>query len=93
MAIRGFIIRGIFMFTLMLNLIGLNVYGAEALSIERAIELAMNHDPRVTKKATFVRQAEGLLDEARGFGGLSYSVEIALNNRPEFRQVEAGLTA
>ncbi len=54
----------------------------EPLSIEQAIELALAHDPRIDEKRAFVRQAEGLLQEAEGAEGLRYSVDsfLALAN-------------
>lgn len=50
----------------------------EPLSLERAIELALDHDPRVEEKQAFVRKAQGLLAEADGSGGLRYSVDTYL---------------
>ncbi|MDJ0779641.1 MAG: TolC family protein [Gammaproteobacteria bacterium] len=50
----------------------------EPLSLERAIELALAHDPRIEQKEAFVRQAEGLLQEAEGSGGWRYSIDSFL---------------
>ena len=50
----------------------------QPLSLERAVELALNHDPRIEEKAAFVRQAQGLLAEADGSDGLYYSVNTFL---------------
>ncbi len=54
----------------------------DKLTLEKAIEMALNHDPRIEEKQAFVRQAQGLLQEAEGSGGLRYSVDsyLALAN-------------
>ncbi|MCP4487214.1 MAG: TolC family protein [Gammaproteobacteria bacterium] len=48
------------------------------LSLGQVIELALEHDPRIDEKEAFVRQAQGLLAEAEGSGGLRYSVDTYL---------------
>lgn len=65
------IVQGIF-------LVSQPVVAEEPLSIERAIELALNRSPQVDEKQAFVRKAEGLLAEANGSGGLRYSVDTFL---------------
>lgn len=59
----------------------ISTFGLQAqdkLSLEKAIEMALVHDPRIEEKKAFVRQAEGLLQEAEGSGGFSYSVDSFL---------------
>ena len=53
------------------------------LSLEEAIKLALDHDPRIEEKQAFVRQAQGLLAEAEGSGGLRYSVDSFLAIAPD----------
>ncbi len=53
-------------------------FAQEPLSLEQAINLALNHDPRIEEKEAFVRKAQGLLAEADGSGGLRYSVDTFL---------------
>ena len=53
-------------------------FAQEPLSLDQAINLALNHDPRVGEKEAFVRKAQGLLAEADGSGGLRYSVDTFL---------------
>lgn len=64
------------------------------LSLDRAIELAFAHDPRVEEKEAFVRQAQGLLAEAEGSGGLRYGVDtfLALTTNVEGGFYEGGQT-
>ncbi len=50
----------------------------DKLSLEQAIDLALAHDPRIEEKQAFVRQAQGLLQEAEGSEGLRYSVDSFL---------------
>jgi outer membrane protein len=50
----------------------------EKLSLEQAIQLAMEHDPRIDEKEAFVRKARGLLQEAEGSEGFRYSVDSFL---------------
>ena len=50
----------------------------EKLSLQKAIEMALAHDPRIEEKQAFVRQAEGLLQEAKGSEGFRYSVDSFL---------------
>jgi len=59
----------------------------ELLSLDQAIELALAHDPRIEEKQAFVRQAQGLLAEAEGSGGLRYSVDTFFALAPD---VEGG---
>lgn len=54
------------------------VVAQQALSLDRAIEMALEYDPRIEEKQAFVRQAEGLLQEAEGSAGLRYSVDSYL---------------
>lgn len=54
----------------------------DKLSLEKAIELALAHDPRIEEKEAFVRQAEGLLEEAEGSAGFRYSVDSFLAIAP-----------
>ena len=54
----------------------------EKLSLDKAIQLAMDHDPRIEEKQAFVRQAEGLLQEAEGSEGFRYSVDSFLAIAP-----------
>ena len=51
---------------------------ADRLSLEQAIEMALAHDPRIEEKKAFVRQAEGLLQEAEGSEGFRYMVDSFL---------------
>jgi len=53
------------------------------LSLDEAIKLALDHDPRIEEKQAFVRQAQGLLAEAEGSGGLRYSVDSFLAIAPD----------
>lgn len=64
------------------------------LSLDGAIELAFAHDPRVEEKEAFVRQAQGLLAEAEGSGGLRYGVDtfVALTTDVEGGFYEDGQT-
>ena len=55
----------------------------EPVSLEQAIELALAHDPRIEEKEAFVRQAQGLLAEAEGSGGLRYAVDSFIAIAPE----------
>ena len=57
------------------------------LSLNKAIELAFSHDPRVEEKEAFVRQAQGLLAEAEGSAGFRYGVDTFLALTPN---VEGG---
>lgn len=57
----------------------------EPLSLDQAIELALAHDPRIEEKEAFVRQAQGLLAEAEGSGGLRYSVDTFLALAPDVK--------
>ena len=50
----------------------------DKLTLEQAIELALEHDPRIDEKQAFVRQARGLLQEAKGSEGFRYSVDSFL---------------
>ena len=42
------------------------------LSLDQAIKLAYEHDPRIEEKRAFVRKAEAVLAEAKGSGEFSY---------------------
>jgi len=59
------------------------LFAQEPLSIEKAIQLALEHDPRIEEKQAFVRQAQGLLAEAEGSAGLRYSVDSFLALAPD----------
>lgn len=59
----------------------------EPLSLDRAIEMALAHDPRIEEKEAFVRQAQGLLAEAEGSGGLRYGLNTFIALTPD---VEGG---
>ena len=50
----------------------------DKLGIEQAIQLALEHDPRIDEKEAFVRKAQGLLQEAEGSEGFRYSVDSFL---------------
>ena len=50
----------------------------EKLSLGQAIQLALEHDPRIDEKEAFVRKARGLLQEAEGSEGFRYSVDSFL---------------
>jgi outer membrane protein TolC len=51
---------------------------ADSLSLEQAIAMALAHDPRIEEKKAFVRQAEGMLQEAEGSEGFRYMVDSFL---------------
>ncbi|MBC8210938.1 MAG: TolC family protein [Gammaproteobacteria bacterium] len=51
------------------------VNAATTLSLDQAIEMSMQADPRIEEKRAFVRKAEALLQEAEGSGGVRYSVD------------------
>ncbi len=55
----------------------------EPLSLDQAIKMALAHDPRIEEKEAFVRQAQGLLAEAEGSGGLRYSVDSFVAFAPD----------
>lgn len=74
-------------FILGILLLPQSLLAEEPLSLQRAIEMAMEHDPRVDEKEAFVRKAQGLLAEADGSGGLRYSVDTFLALAPD---VEGG---
>jgi outer membrane protein len=57
---------------------GSGAQAQEKLSIEQAIQLALEHDPRIDEKEAFVRKARGLLQEAEGSEGFRYSVDSFL---------------
>jgi outer membrane protein len=57
---------------------GLGLAARDKLSLDQAIELALDHDPRIDQKEAFVRQAQGLLQEAKGSEGFIYSVDSFL---------------
>lgn len=51
---------------------------AEKLSLQQAIELALERDPRIDETRAFVRKARGLLQEAQGSAGFRYSADSFL---------------
>jgi len=57
---------------------GLEVSAQDKLSLDQAIELALEHDPRIDEKEAFVRKAQGMLQEAKGSEGFRYSVDSFL---------------
>lgn len=61
-----------------LLLFSFGLQAQDKLSVEQAIEMALAHDPRIEEKKAFVRQAEGLLQEAEGSEGFRYSVDSFL---------------
>ncbi|MFT5218658.1 MAG: outer membrane protein [Planctomycetota bacterium] len=63
---------------LVLLLCSVALSAAEKISLQQAIDLATQHDPRVDEKKAFVRKAEGLLQEAEGSAGLRFSVDSFL---------------
>ena len=50
---------------------GVGIAAQDKLDMEQAIEMALAYDPRIDEKEAFVRQAEGLLQEAEGSEGLA----------------------
>lgn len=50
----------------------------EKLSVDQAIELALEYDARIDEKEAFVRKAKGLFEEAEGAEGFRYSVDSFL---------------
>ncbi|WP_347317662.1 TolC family protein [Thiofaba sp. EF100] len=52
---------------------------AEPLTLERAVELALQADPRIREREAVVEQARALLDEVKGHGGLSLSSNLYLS--------------
>ena len=57
---------------------GLGLAAQDKLGLEQAIEMALAHDARIEEKRAFVRQAEGLLQEAEGSEGFRYQVDSFL---------------
>ena len=57
---------------------GFALSAQDRLDIEQAIQLALEHDPRIDEKEAFVRKAQGLLQEAEGSEGFRYSVDSFL---------------
>ena len=45
------------------------------LSLDQAIQMSLQADPRIDEKRAFVRKAQALLQEAEGSGGFRYSVD------------------
>lgn len=54
------------------------VMAQDKLSLEQAIEMALAHDARIDEKQAFVRQAQGMLQEAEGSEGFRYQVDSFL---------------
>ncbi|MDH3388405.1 MAG: TolC family protein [Gammaproteobacteria bacterium] len=71
-----------------------SVQAQQKLSLEQAIEMALNRDPRIEEKEAFVRQARGLLQEAEGSEGFRYSVDsfLALSTGLDGGFYEGGAT-
>ena len=67
----------------------------DKLGIEQAIQLALEHDPRIDEKEAFVRKAQGLLQEAEGSEGFRYSVDsfLAIANGVDGGFYEGGATS
>jgi len=61
-----------------LFLYSFGIQAQDKLSLQQAIEMALAHDPRIEEKQAFVRKARGLLQEAEGSEGFSYSVDSFL---------------
>lgn len=61
-----------------LILSSLGVHAQDKLNLQQAIEMALEHDPRIEEKQAFVRQAKGLLQEAEGSEEFRYSVDSFL---------------
>ncbi|MDM7322807.1 MAG: TolC family protein [Gammaproteobacteria bacterium] len=61
-------------------LIGLsNLAWAEPLTLDKAVEMALEADPRIREREAVVEQARALLDEVKGHGGLSLSSNLYLS--------------
>ncbi len=45
------------------------------LNLDQAIKMSLAADPRIDQKRAFVRKAQALLQEAKGKGGLRYSID------------------
>jgi len=54
------------------------ISSAQTLNLQQAIELAQNHDARISEKLALMHKAEAMLAEAQGSGGLRYSVDSFL---------------
>ena len=63
---------------LVIPLLSFGLQAQEKLSLEQAIQLALEYDPRIDEKEAFVRKARGLLQEAEGSEGFRYSVDSFL---------------
>lgn len=61
---------------------GAGLHAQDKLGVELAIDLALAHDPRIDEKQAFVRQAQGLLAEAEGSGGLRYGLNAFVGLAP-----------
>ncbi|MGK0674028.1 MAG: TolC family protein [Halothiobacillaceae bacterium] len=52
---------------------------AEPLTLGKAVEMALQADPRIREREAVVEQARALLDEVKGHGGLSLSSNLYLS--------------
>lgn len=52
---------------------------AEPLTLEKAVELALKADPRIREREAVVEQARALLEEVKGYGGISLSTNLYLS--------------
>jgi len=52
---------------------------AEPLNLDKAVEMALQADPRIREREAVVEQARALLDEVKGHGGLSLQSNLYLS--------------
>jgi len=55
---------------------------AEPVSLDKAVEMALNADPRIKEREAVVEQARALLDEVKGHGGISLASNLYLSAAP-----------
>ncbi len=58
---------------------------ADPVTLDKAVEMALNADPRVRERQAVVEQAQALLDEVKGHGGLSLESNLYLSVAPGVR--------
>ena len=68
----------LFMGALVLALMSQALMAQSSLSLEEAIKLALENDPRIEEKKAFVRKAQAMLDEAEGSAGFRYGADSFL---------------
>jgi len=68
----------LFMGALVLALMSQALMAQSSLSLEEAIKLALENDPRIEEKRAFVRKAQAMLDEAEGSADFRYGVNSFL---------------